>query len=168
MDKLICETRTTLRMISENPDIKIKALTDLVKKEVIITLSEVTGYAKALCNKGLISKSKNGSFTATQAGIDLLGKCELIKINPVKTNNRHSKIKSKEDEMKGLNPKLQKSLASLREKLETKPLQEVKEFDMKVELLDQIKTLPGVDDALAGLLTDISKDLSDIQAAATK
>lgn len=168
MDKLICELETTLRVIDDNPYIKARALKALVNREVIVTFQEVKSYTDSLCRQGFISISKNGSFTATQAGVNLLGKCKQIKPHPIETKNRPNNPNPKENEMKGLNPKLKQSLAALREKLETKPLQEIKDFDVKVELLNEIKTLPGVDGALSGMLTDIAKDLSNIQVAATK
>tara|TARA_R110001583_G_scaffold131248_8_gene282968 strand:- start:3722 stop:4225 length:504 start_codon:yes stop_codon:yes gene_type:complete len=167
MDKLIFETKITLRVISENPDVKLRTLTSLIKKETIITAKEVQGYTAHLHNEGLISTAGKGAFIVTQAGTNLLNKL-TIKPTTQENNARPCEPKKKESSMKGLNSELKQSLASLREKLETKPVQEVKDFDAKIELLKEIKSLPGVEDALAKLLTDIANDLTNIQAVATK
>lgn len=168
MDKLISETRTILRAINGNPDIRIKALTNIVKKEIIVTLSEVRSYAKELSDKGLVSTSRKGCYAATQIGIELITAHQNVKPITRENSNHLVNKERKEVKMKTLTPDLKKSLASLREKLETKPIQKVENFETKIQLLNELKSLPGVDAALSGLLSDVSTDLANIQEAASK
>lgn len=160
MSTLTFEQSAVLTAIESNPTGNIKDITELVKKSVVVTQSEVEDFIQALLDMKFIIKHNDcWSTTANRdAGAAPLKTKKLITAKKAPENHQKKDITMK--------PALLSSIESLRTKLEAKPPETVKQFEDKIGLLDALVDLPQIEKPLATILKEIKADLQAIQKAA--
>jgi len=168
MQKLTYELFVTLKALEKKPHKSIKSLADIIKNDVVITLKEVAGLVKLSIENRWINKANNGLLTLTKTGVIAIESQVYepnlnLTVPTTPAKNGLNKHKEKDVTMK---IDLIKSIEQLRSKLEAKPPKKIEQFEDKVELIDAISELPGIDQPLVILLKEIKSDLQKLQLAA--